>query len=59
MQEPEGEFAYYLSIKNKTCELIEGPSPKPVCEIITDISTWEDIGGKYISPGEAVKSGRL
>ncbi|MCP4129903.1 MAG: hypothetical protein GY754_02695 [bacterium] len=59
MQEPEGEFTYYLSIKNKTCELIEGRSPKPVCEIITDISTWEDIGGKYISPGEAVKSGRF
>lgn len=59
MNEPEGGFSYYLSIKNKTCTLVKGRSPNPVCEVITDVKTWENIGGKYISPKDAMKTGKL
>ncbi len=57
--EPEGVFSYVLSIKNKTCELHEGTSEKPICEINTDLETWLAVGNEYISPMEALKSGRF
>jgi len=57
--EPEGLFQFHFSIHKKSSKLIEGLAPKPVFRIITDINTWENIGGGYLSPKKAMVKGKF
>jgi multimeric flavodoxin WrbA/putative sterol carrier protein len=58
-KEPEGTYHYYLSIREKTCNLIKGQANKPWYTIHTDYETWRKVKGEYISGNQAMKSGKL
>lgn len=57
--EPEGQFNYFLEIKNKNVVLKNGLAQTPIYKIITELETFEKIGGGYITGKDAMKSGRF
>jgi multimeric flavodoxin WrbA len=56
--ESEGSFPMRLSIRERRSSVLEGLAKDPICEIRTDLETWNDICGEYISPWRAIREKR-
>ena len=57
--EPQGQYKYYLEIKNKKIVSHKGEHPSSIYSIITDNETFQKIGGGYITGKDAMKSGNF
>lgn len=58
-REIEGLFIFHLKIKNRVCILKEGKAEGPICKIITDYNTWDELCKGHITGNEAFKKGRI
>ena len=50
---------YCLEVRGGKCRARAGRSDNPIWWVETDLNTWLDIAGEYISGAAAVKAGRL